>query len=117
MYGVLNGWPGAQAAYDYLWPFLAATPTGCVTLDGAAMPDLTCRAGWALDFPSTTTTTTLMPVPAQVTSPAPGSTLSSGTQIFNWNTGVGVSLYQITVGTAQGANDLYSGPQTTNLSA
>ncbi|HXD17292.1 MAG TPA: chitobiase/beta-hexosaminidase C-terminal domain-containing protein, partial [Vicinamibacterales bacterium] len=114
MLGVQGGWPGAQAAYDYLLPFLVATPTGCVSLGGVVLPDLTCRAGWALDFPATTIAT---PAPAQITSPAPGSTLSSGTQIFSWDTGVGASRYQIAIGTAQGANDLYSGPETTNVSA
>ena len=114
LYGIRNGWPGAQAAYDYLSPQLAAIPAGCVTLGGAVLPELTCRSGWALDVPSTTT---LTPASAQITSPEPGSILSSDRQIFTWNSGVGVSRYQITVGTAQGANDLYSGPETTNVSA
>ena len=114
IYGIRNGWPGAQAAYDYLWPQLAAMPAGCVTLAGAVVPELTCRSGWALDLPSTTP---LTPASAQITSPEPGSTLSSDYQIFTWNSGAGASRYQITVGTAQGANDLYSGPETTNVSA
>ena len=25
MIGVENGWSGAQAAYDYLWPFIGST--------------------------------------------------------------------------------------------
>jgi len=104
MYGIQNGWPGAQASYDYLWPFIGSTPTGCVNQGGVNLPDLTCRAGWALDFSSTTTPT---PAPARIVRPAPGSTLTSANQIFNWNSGVGVSSYQITIGTAQGANDIY----------
>jgi hypothetical protein len=114
MYGVQNGWPDAQAAYDYLWPFIGTTPAGCVSLGGIELPDLTCRAGWALDFSSSTTPA---PAPAQVLSPAPGSTLASGDQIINWNSGVGASRYQLTAGTARGANDLYSGPVTTSVSA
>jgi hypothetical protein len=40
MTGIENGWPGAQAAYDYLWPYI-----------GQGNPsDLEDRAGWALDF-------------------------------------------------------------------
>src|SRR5437870_5422010 len=97
MYGVQNGWPGAQAAYDYLWPFIGTAPTGCVTLGGVDLPDLTCRSGWALDF---SLSTPPMPAPAQITSPAPGSTLASDTQVFTWDSGVGASRYQITVGTA-----------------
>jgi len=114
MYGIQNGWPGAQAAYDYLWPFIGTTPTGCVSLGGIELPDLTCRSGWALDFSSSTTPT---PAPAQLLSPAPGSTLASDHQIFNWNPGIGASRYQLTVGRAQGTNELYSGPVTTNVSA
>src|SRR6185295_8654220 len=79
MYGIQNGWPGAQAAYDYLWPFIGTTPTGCVSLGGIELPDLTCRSGWALDFSSSTTPT---PAAAQLVSPAPGSTLASDHQIF-----------------------------------
>ena len=113
MYGVQNGWPGAQAAYDYLFPFIGTAPTPCVTLGGAALADLTCRAGWAIDFPPTAAA----PAAAQVTSPSPGSILSAGTQVFTWTAAAGASAYQITVGTAPGANDLYSGPQVTTLSA
>ena len=113
MYGVQNGWPGAQAAYDYLWPFIGTAPTPCVTLGGAVLPDLTCRAGWAVDFPSNAAA----PAAAQVTSPSAGSTLSGGTQVFTWVAAAGASAYQLTVGTAQGANEYLSGPEVTALSA
>jgi chitobiase/beta-hexosaminidase-like protein/Big-like domain-containing protein len=113
IYGIQNGWPGAQAAYDYLWPLVGTVPAGCVTL-GGDLPDLTCRSGWALDVPSMAAPS---PAPAQLTTPTPGSSLASDQQVFNWTPGVGVSRYQLTVGTAQGANDLYSGTETTNVSA
>lgn len=44
MMGVESGWSGAQAAYDYLWPFIGVQPFW------GALPDLAQRAGWALDF-------------------------------------------------------------------
>jgi hypothetical protein len=44
MMGVESGWTGAQAAYDYLWPFIG------VTAVWGPLPDLAQRAGWALDF-------------------------------------------------------------------
>jgi hypothetical protein len=44
MMGVEAGWTGAQAAYNYLWPFIGVTATW------GALPDLAQRAGWALDF-------------------------------------------------------------------
>ena len=53
MIGVENGWSGAQAAYDYLWPFIGSTNTFCGTF-GPDKPDLACRAGWALDFSAPT---------------------------------------------------------------
>src|SRR5262249_27010973 len=106
MYGIRHGWPGAQAAYDYLWPFIGGTPTGCVTL-GGNLPDLSCRAGWAIDFTSTATPALAS---AEIVNPPNGATLTSANQIFNWTTGVGVSSYQLAVGTSPGANDIYSGP-------
>ena len=44
MMGVEGGWAGAQAAYDYLWPFIG------VQAYWGSVPDLGQRAGWALDF-------------------------------------------------------------------
>ncbi|HXI27475.1 MAG TPA: hypothetical protein VNG89_03610, partial [Vicinamibacterales bacterium] len=114
MYGIRNGWPGAQEAYDYLWPFIGATPAGCVSLGGVSLTDLSCRAGWALDFTSAAAPT---PAPAEIINPPAGATLTSASQVFNWNTGVGVSSYQLTVGTSPGANDLYSGAMTTGVAA
>ncbi|HVL68450.1 MAG TPA: VCBS repeat-containing protein [Vicinamibacterales bacterium] len=52
---------------------------------------------------------TATPEPAVVTSPAPGSTLSSRTQTFQWSSGTGVSGYWIDIGTVQGGYELFSG--------
>ena len=51
MIGVEAGWSGAQAAYDYLFPFIGSTNTFCGTF-GPDKPDLACRAGWAIGFSS-----------------------------------------------------------------
>jgi hypothetical protein len=40
MMAIESGWPGAQASYDYLWPYLSQ----------GNPPDLADRAGWAIDF-------------------------------------------------------------------
>jgi hypothetical protein len=45
MIGITNGWPGAQAAYDWLHPQIAVRPH----VDG--IPDLCRRAGWAIALP------------------------------------------------------------------
>src|SRR3954471_24105188 len=115
MMAVESGWSGAQAAYDYLWPFIGTTNSFCPT-GGPDKPDLACRAGWALDFAGATggTVTTS---PAQMIAPTPGSTLASNTQTFSWTAGTGVASYRLDVGTTVGANNLYAGIAGTSLSA
>ena len=54
-----------------------------------------------------TYTATSVSGPAQITSPTPGSTLTSSTTTFTWNTGTGVSQYWLYVGTTQGGNQFY----------
>lgn len=56
MMGIENGWSGARAAYEFLWPFIGERPF----IDG--IPDLANRAGWAVDF---------YPAGARVVTPAP----------------------------------------------
>jgi Metallo-peptidase family M12 len=55
-------------------------------------------------------------VNAAITSPIPGSTLTSSTVTFFWNTGAGVSEYWLEIGTTFAGNQLYSQSQGTNLS-
>ena len=55
--------------------------------------------------------------PAQMTSPAPGSTLTSSTVTFQWNGGVNVSSYILQIGTQQGTANIASVGPTNNLSA
>jgi len=47
--GIQNGWPGAQSAYDYLWPFIGTTSTFCAA--GANMPDLAVAPDGRSRFP------------------------------------------------------------------
>lgn len=113
MIGVEAGWPSAQSAYDYLWPFIAVNPTW------GTLPDLAQRAGWALDFagapaPPPPPPT---PVPADLLSPANGSTFTSAQQTFTWNAGTGVSAYRLDIGTTVGGADIYSSGSTSALSA
>jgi formylglycine-generating enzyme len=55
-------------------------------------------------------------VPA-VTSPAPGSTMTSSSATFQWSSGTGVSNYWLYVGITVGASDIYFQYQGPNLSA
>lgn len=44
-----RGGAGAQAAYDYLWPFIGTEVSYCSTNGTTNVPFLACRAGFALD--------------------------------------------------------------------
>lgn len=51
-----------------------------------------------------------------ITSPSPGSALSSSSATFQWSSGTSVAEYFFYVGTSLGANDLYGQSQGLNLS-
>jgi hypothetical protein len=51
---------------------------------------------------------------AEITSPAPGSTLEGSTATFAWSAGYQVEQYFLYLGTTPGANDLYAQPQGLN---
>ena len=53
---------------------------------------------------------------AVMTSPANGSTFSSGSVTFNWSSGSGASSYWLYLGSSPGAADLYNQDQGTSLS-
>jgi sugar lactone lactonase YvrE len=56
------------------------------------------------------------PVPAVLTSPAPGSTLPGTTATFGWKAGQGASKYELKLGsTGPGSTNVYNGPVTTAL--
>jgi cyclophilin family peptidyl-prolyl cis-trans isomerase len=56
------------------------------------------------------------PVPAQMLSPANGSTNTSASVTFNWNAGAGVSQYALWVGSASNSSDLFAQVLGTNRS-
>ncbi|MGD0784340.1 MAG: Ig-like domain repeat protein [Sedimentisphaerales bacterium] len=59
----------------------------------------------------------ITPTTPAITSPAPGSTLSSSSVTFQWSSGSGVSDYFLYVGSSFGTNDIYGMDQGLNLSA
>ena len=55
-----------------------------------------------------------VPVPAALTSPTPGSSLTGSSATFNWSAGTGVTLYQFRLGTtAPGSNNVYNSADAT----
>ena len=92
MIGVENGWSGAQAAYDYLWPFIGSTNTFCGTF-GPDKPDLACRAGWALDFSSATTPPPPPPAPAiNSFSASPAAIAQGQSSTLSWSVSSAASV-------------------------
>ena len=55
------------------------------------------------------------PVPAALTSPAPGTKLGGSSVTFTWTAGTGVSQYALWVGTTAGGYDLYNSGYTSAL--
>jgi len=63
-------------------------------------------------YSTATATPTPTPLPsdiAQITSPAPGTRLTSSTVTFTWSAGTGVAEYWLIVGTTQDGSQLYGG--------
>ena len=65
---------------------------------------------------ATTIATITAPARAQVTTPAPGSTLPGLTVSFQWTSGTGVTRYWLHAGTTVGGFDLFSQDEGTSLS-
>ncbi|HEX4134625.1 MAG TPA: M23 family metallopeptidase [Bryobacteraceae bacterium] len=73
--------------------------------------------GWhPNNYTYTTARIGTVPVPASMTFPASGSTLSGSSEAFQWNTGTSIQGYYLYVGNSAGAQDIYSQTQGTNLS-
>jgi glucose/arabinose dehydrogenase len=51
--------------------------------------------------------TAARPTPSRITSPAPGSTLLSASQVFTWDAGVGVPGYWLAVGSQPGGYEFF----------
>jgi len=86
MIGVENGWSGAQAAYDYLFPFIGTANAFCPDF-GPDKPDLACRAGWAIGFASSPPPPPPPPPPAPTVtsfSASPASMTSGQSSTLSW---------------------------------
>jgi hypothetical protein len=110
MVAIENGWVDARDTYDYLFPFIGEDLTGCVSLFGE-LADLSCRAGWALDFyPDApgAAPPAADPLSAELLTPQPGVKFGSTAQRFSWSSGTGVSAHRLSLGSSVGATDVYS---------
>jgi uncharacterized protein YkwD len=70
--------------------------------------------GWQYSdstYRAATTTTTITSSKAAITSPAPGSLLTAGSQAFSWSAASGAQEYFFYLGTGQGLNNIYGQSQ------
>jgi hypothetical protein len=115
-----SGWTGLSPGGTYLTTSVnlpAAAGGQTVVLRWRMVSDTnTAGVGWSVD------TIALsgfqcgsVPTP-QITTPTPGSVLTSSAATFQWTEGTGVSQFVLWVGTTAGANDLVVQDQGTNLS-
>ncbi|MGB6193615.1 MAG: hypothetical protein WBF42_14195, partial [Terracidiphilus sp.] len=111
---------GTGASYYYLW--VGTTPgshdlvelgtsttsySRTLPANGAAIyVRLYSVIGGALQYNDYTYSEAGGGVPATITTPAPGSTLTSATPTFTWSSGTNVSYYYLWVGTTPGSNNL-----------
>ena len=97
---------------------VSATVTGLPAHGSTIYARLSSRINGTWQFVDYTYTAVGAPVPATLTSPTPGSHLTSPTVTFGWTAGIGVAAYQLGLGTTGvGSSDLYAGGATTALSA
>jgi hypothetical protein len=89
-------------------------PTTGATIHATLYSVLAGGEGWKPAY--YTYTESEPPTPAVLTTPTPGSTLTSSTVTFNWTPGIGVSQYVLYLGTTFAGNNLYNSGQTTATS-
>jgi serine protease len=98
---------------------LSATVAGLPTNGGVVHVRLwsLISGAWQYNDDTYTSRTTTAPARAEVTTPAPGSTLAASTVAVEWTGGTGVTQYWLSVGTTAGGADLLNLNSGTNLSA
>jgi hypothetical protein len=97
---------------------LSATLTGLPTDGSQVYVRLWSLSGstWQYNSYSYETRINLL-APAEMSKPAPHSTLTSSTVLFNWTGGTGATHYWLNGGTTPGATDLWNRDVSTGLSA
>src|SRR5690242_9405229 len=88
-----------------------------LTKNAATYPiTITAQAG-SITHSNSISLSIVPPAPAKMVNPAPGATLLSTTVTFAWDTGLGATPYQLSVGSFPGASDYFAGSASTSQSA
>jgi hypothetical protein len=98
---------------------LSATVAGLPTDGSTVYVRLWSLIGgtWQYNDDTYTVPTTVTPARAEMTTPAPGSTLTSSAETFEWTGGTSVSQYWLYVGTTADGTDIFNQSTGTSLSA
>ncbi len=103
--------------YCYL-PIEFAPKSGGVLSETVTITDTSLNATAATQSIALSGTGIAPPAPAKLTSPAPGSTLSSSSVKFTWTAGAEITSYQLQLGTTgAGSFNVYNSGHTTAVSA
>ncbi|MCX7603273.1 MAG: hypothetical protein N2036_04275 [Bryobacteraceae bacterium] len=113
-------WPGGNTLYSADQGLLTSAPVSGLPVDGRTIYVRLWSYidnQWVYNDYTYKAAGVLTPAKAQITDPAPGSTLAGSTATFRWNAGVAVSRYFLFVGLWQGGNTIFSQDMNTALEA
>ncbi len=113
-------WPGGDTLYSADQGLLTSAPVTGLPVDGRTIYVRLWSYidnQWAYNDYQYKAAGAVTPVKAQITDPAPGSTLAGSTATFRWSAGTAVSRYFLFVGLWQGGNTLFSQDMGTALEA
>ncbi|MFZ5929370.1 MAG: hypothetical protein ACOYX1_18200 [Acidobacteriota bacterium] len=113
-------WPGGNTLYSADQGLLTSAPVSGLPVDGRTIYVRLwsyIENQWVYNDYQYKAAGAVTPVKAQITDPAPGSTLGGTSATFRWNTGTAVSRYFLFVGQWQGGNTLFSQDMGTSTEA
>jgi hypothetical protein len=113
-------WPGGDTLYSADQGLLTSAPVTGLPVDGRTIHVRLWSYidnQWVYNDYQYKAAGAVTPAKAQITEPAPGSTLAGSTATFRWSTGAAVIRYFLFVGLWQGGNTLFSQDMGTSLQA
>ncbi|MGB9609506.1 MAG: hypothetical protein ACPL7M_00925 [Bryobacteraceae bacterium] len=104
-------WPGGNTLYSADQGLLTSAPVSGLPVDGRTIYVRLWSYidnQWVYNDYQYRAAGVVSPEKAQITDPAPGSTLAGSTATFRWSAGVAVSRYYLFIGLWQGGNTIFS---------
>jgi hypothetical protein len=113
-------WPGGNTLYSADQGLLTSAPVSGLPVDGRTIYVRLWSYidnQWVYNDYQYKAAGAVTPAKAQITEPAPGSTLAGSTATFRWSAGTAVARYFLFVGLWQGGNTIFSQDMNTALEA